>query len=270
MNRSKGIQALIFIIAIMMLTTLACQGMTGIPNPFATETPTPTTTFTPTPTFTPSPTPTETQTPSPTPLPTGVKIEPQSDGSFLFIDYDNKYQLILPADWVAIPLSSKDLAVILNGLSEKNPKLKDIAEAFKQLDPNVIRVIAMNESSKYMLNGFATNLTLTAIDNKLLSAMPLDFVTGAVEDSLKQQGAKLLSTNSLTTNNSHGVEVRTIEFEQTAPTATGSNVRVHSKGVVFLSNGKIIMIQLATLKQFAEELLPILDKVSDSIELLHP
>jgi hypothetical protein len=128
----------------------------------------------------------------------------------------------------------------------------------------------MNESSKYMLNGFSTNFTLTAIDNKLLSAMPLDFITGAVEESLRQHGAKLLSTNNLTTNNAHGVEVGTIEFEQTSPTATGSNVQVHSKGVVFLSNGKIIMMQLATLKQFVEELSPILDKVSDSIELLHP
>jgi hypothetical protein len=230
----------------------------------------PTNTFTPSPTSTPSPTPTETQTPSPTPLPTGIKIQPQSDDSSLFIDYDNQYQLILPADWVVIPLGSKDLAGILNGLSDKNPKLKDIAETFRRLDPDVIRVIAMNENSKYILNGFSTNFTLTAIDNKILSAMPLDFITGAVEESLKQQGARLLSTNNLTTNNIHGVEIGTIEFEQTSPTVTGSNVQAHAKGVIFMSNGKIITLQLATLKQFAEELLPILDKVSDSIELLQP
>jgi hypothetical protein len=270
MNRNKRIRPLIIFTAILALTILSCAGLSDLPNPFATETPTPTNTFTPSPTSTPSPTPTETQTPSPTPLPTGIKIQPQSDDSSLFIDYDNQYQLILPADWVVIPLGSKDLAGILNGLSEKNPRLKDIAETFRRLDPDVIRVIAMNENSKYILNGFSTNFTLTAIDNKILSAMPLDFITGAVEESLKQQGARLLSTNNLTTNNIHGVEIGTIEFEQTSPTVTGSNVQAHAKGVIFMSNGKIITLQLATLKQFAEELLPILDKVSDSIELLQP
>jgi hypothetical protein len=268
MLKNKSFHGFIFFIVILALASLSC-GVVDLPF-IATVTPTPTATFTPSPTPTPSSTPTSTATPTATALPTGVKAEEQSDGTTLFVDYDNNYQLILPADWAVIPLSSKDLAGILNGLSENNPKLKDIAETFRQLDPNVIRVIAMNENSKYMLNGFSTNFTLTAIDNKILSGMPLDFVTGAVEEALKQQGARLLSTNNLTTNNIHGVEVGTIEFEQTSPTVTGSNVQVHAKGVIFLSNGKIIMIELATLKQFAGELLPMLDKVSESVELLQP
>ena len=62
----------------------------------------------------------------------------------------------------------------------------------------------------------------------------------------------------------------TIEFEQIAPTVTGAKVQVRSKGVIFKANGKIMMVQLATLKQFGEGLLPTLDKVSDSIEILQP
>jgi hypothetical protein len=145
-----------------------------------------------------------------------------------------------------------------------------MAEAFKQLDPDVIRVIAINQDSKYMFNGFSTNFTLTALEDKVMSVMPLDFVTGAIEESLKQNGAKMLSAESSTTNNAHGVEIGTYEFEQNSPTATGATVRIRAKGVIFQSNGKLIMVQLGTLPQFAEELFPMLDNVTNSIELLQP
>ena len=267
MKQNKTISIFVIVLA---LAILSCSGAGGIPNLFATATATATNTFTPSPTLTPSPTATQTQTPSPTPLPTGVATEAQSDGSTIFTDYDNKYELILPKDWVAIPLSSKDLAQILKGLSEKNPALKDIAESFKRLDPNVMRVIAVNANPKYMSNGFSTNLSITAIEDKVLSSMPIDFVTGAVEELLKKQGAKLLSSGNLAIKNANGVEIGILDFQQTAPTASGSKVQVRSKAIVFQAGGKMIMVQLATPLQFGEELLPILDKVSDSITLMKP
>jgi len=269
-NQHKIIQKLGVFVAILSLAILSCSSISEISSMFATETPTPTITYTPSPTFTPSPTATETQTPSPTPLPVGVKREEQPDGSTLFTDYDNRYQLTLPEGWTVIPLSSKDVAAILNDLSVENPSFKDLAETFKQLDPNVIRVIAINTDSKYVVNGFSTNLTITAVEDKIMAAMPLDFVTGALEESMTQQGATVLSSGNLAKNNANGVEVGTFDFEQTSPTAAGTNVQVRSRAIIFQVNDKVIMVQLATLQQFGEELLPVLDKVSDSITLLEP
>ena len=269
MAKNKGFQTLGYFMALLALAMLSCQGIGGF-NPFATETPTPTLTFTPTSTFTPSPTPTATRTPTPTPLPTGVKTEDQPDGSILFSDYDNNYLMSLPEDWFVLPLSAEDFADILNEMAQENPEIKDIAEAFKQLDPNVIRVVALNKNSDYLFNGFSTNITVTAIEDKLMSSMPLDFVTGAVEESLKQQGATPVSNHELATKNANGLEVGVIEFDQTAPTATGANVQVRSKAAIFQSKGKMIMVQLTTPQQFAEELLPVLDQITDSIKLIEP
>src|SRR5688500_10543816 len=139
MNQKKNIQRLILFIAVLALAALSCQGGAGL-NLFATETPTPTLTFTPSPTYTPSPTPTATatETPSPTPLPTGAITEEQSDGSTLFTDYDNNFQFSIPDAWLVIPLSSDELTEILEGLSEENPQLKEIAATFARLDPDVI------------------------------------------------------------------------------------------------------------------------------------
>lgn len=269
MEKYNSFRSLALFASVLALAGLSC-GVADISNIFATATPTPTLTFTPSPTVTPSPTPTSTptRTPTPTPLPSGATTEKQSDGSTLFIDYDNKYQLSLPEGWFVIPLSAEDMADILNEMSEANPDLKDTAEAFKQLDPNVIRVIAINENSDYIFNGFSTNLTITAIDDKIMSSMPMDFVTGAIEDLLKQQGASLVSSHSSATTNANGVEFGTFNFQQSTPTGSGTKVQASSKTIIFKANNKVIMVQLATPQQFAGELFPILDNLIDSIKLL--
>jgi hypothetical protein len=246
---------------------LAC-GVSDLPF-VATETPTPTLTFTPSPTNTPSPTPTPTatQTPSPTPLPTGSISEEQSDGSTLFIDYDNQFQFNIPEAWFVIPVSSDDIGDIIEKLSEENPEFKDTAEAFAKMDPEVIRVIAVHEDTRYLVNGFSTNLTIAAVDDKVMSSMPLDFVTGALEESLKSAGGTIISNENLAAENANGVEIGTLEFQQTTPTITGAKIQAHSKMLVFQSNNKLIMIQVATPKQFAQEILPVLDQILDTIQL---
>jgi len=160
------------------------------------------------------------------------------------------------------------MADILNEMSASNPDLKGIANTFKQLDPDVIRVVAINENSDYIFKGFSTNLTITTIDDKLMSSMPLDFVTGAVEDMLEQQGASQVSSHSPATTNANGVEIGTFDFQQSTPTGSGINVDARSKTIIFKANDKVIMVQLATPQQFADELFPILDDIIDSIKLL--
>lgn len=98
--------------------------------------------------------------------------------------------------------------------------------------------------------------------------MPMDFVTGAIENLLEQQGASLVSSHSLATTNANGVEIGTFDFQQSAPTASGTNVDARSKTIIFKSNNKVIMVQLATPQQFADELFPILNNIIDSIKLL--
>lgn len=269
MNANKSIQKFSIFIAILTLTILSCQSVGGF-NPFATATPTPTLTFTPSLTPTPSQTPTQTPTPSPVPLPTGVTMEKQSDGSTLFVDYDNQYQLNIPKNWFVIPLSSDDIKNILKELAKKNSALKDTAELFAQLDPDVIRVVAINEDKKYISNGYATNITITAIEDKLLSSMPLNFVTGAMEESLKQQGATLIPIQESVVKNVHNVEIGVFEYQQKSPTASGASVQVHAKALVFQVKGKLIMIQLAIPKQLAKEVLPVMDQIKDTVQLVEP
>lgn len=269
MTHQYSTHRLLLFIGLLTLVILSCQGATGA-NPFATETSTSTLTPTPTstPTFTPSPTLTPTKTPSPTPLPSGSMTKDQADGSTLFIDYDNHYQLNIPPAWFVIPVNAEDIAETLERLEEANPQFKKQAEAFARMDPDVIRVVALNQDTKYIVNGFATNLTVTAVEDPVMSSMPLDFVTGAVEESLKQQSATLLPSEELASENRNGVEIGIIAFEQATFSATGAKILAHSTILVFQANGKVVLIQVAVPKTLAGEILPVMEQIRNTIKLL--
>ncbi len=261
MLRKKTFQGLTITMILLALTSLSC-GVSNLPF-LATETPTPTNTFTPTPTFTPSPTSTPTQTPSatPTPLPTGVKTEEQSDGSTLFIDYDNKYQLVLPADWAVIPVQKDDFSAALDQLAKDNPNLADLVQAFKDMDPTVFRMAALNKNPDYLVNGFAANMNITAVENKLLSAMPLAFVTGALEETFKQQGAKVVTEGVNTMENTHGVEIEFIDLEQSV-----NGVKIAQRVIVFQTNNKLILLTTTASKQSSQDIFPESDLIGASVQ----
>jgi hypothetical protein len=200
--------------------------------------------------------------------PTGVETQEQSDGSTVFTDYDNKFEITLPAGWFILPLSAEDIGDIMDRASTENPDLQKAVEAFKQLNPDVIRVIAINEDSKFIYRDFSTNLSVTALQNELLSQMPVAFVTGVLESQLEKGGATIVPVENLVITNSNGVEIGLLEFKQSAPTTSGATITAQSRVLVFQTGHALINIQLATPEQFTGELFPVLDEIAASIKVL--
>jgi hypothetical protein len=155
-------------------------------------------------------------------------------------------------------------------MAEENPDLAEVAKGFEYLESDAIRVIALNENPKYIADEFGTNISVVALEDKVLSAMPMEFITGAIEESVTREGVTLLPDGVNVENNPNGVEIGWIDSLQTAPTASGKQIEVRSRIVLFKTDGKLIMITMAVQKQFAEELLPVLDQVVASIDTLDP
>ena len=262
MFQNKGFQALIILVMLLALTSISC-GVSGLPF-LATETPIPTATFTPSPTPTPSSTPT--LIPTATRPSTGLQTEEQADGSSLITDHDNQFRFVMAGGWTVIPLSAEDLSDIMSELAKKNPELAGTAELFKQLDPDVFRVIAVNNDPRYIVNGYATNLNVAALEDKLASSMPVGLLANGLKESFAQSGAINITSESRT--NSKGVEIGIIEFTQSAPTYTGASVEVRSRVIIFQVNGKLIMITLATPLQFGEEVFASLGDLAETIEII--
>jgi hypothetical protein len=264
MRRNTGLFYLLVFISTLAIAGLSC-GVSDVSNLFATLTPTATQTFTPTPTFTPSPTATSTptNTPTSTPLPSGIATQDLSDGSTLFIDYDNNYQMTLSEDWVIIPVVKEDLEVALEKLGREDPDMARAAEAFKNLDPEVLRMAALNRQSKYLAGGYASNITVTAIEDPVFSVMPLSFITGALEQSFTQQGIKVLTTGVNTIENESGLEIEYMDLEQTV-----SSFRVLQRIVAFQSNKKLILITISTTPQHKDEIFQMAEQIGGSVEFI--
>ena len=257
---------LVISILALLLSSLACQMGGPIGAIFATDTPTPTNTPSPTPTATITPTPTF--TPTPTPLPTGVKFETQADETVVVTDYDNHFRLTLPKGWIVIPLTSEDFFEMADKLAETNPELAEAIAALQKIDSDAIRLVALNEDSKYIQSGFTTNITVTAVEDKLMSTMPIPFITAMLEDSMEKNGAKILTTGANVLESKSGVEIGVVETEQTAMTASGMKATAYSKYLIFQVGGKVVMVQLATPVDFSDELNPVLESIAETIELL--
>jgi hypothetical protein len=264
-KQNKSFYTLSIFILLLTLTVVSCSGASGIPNFFATETPTPTNTFTPSPTLTPSPslTPTQTPSPTPTPLPTGINVEKQADGTTLFTDYDNKYQLTLSADWIVIPFNKDAFAQSLNTLAKDNPQLAAAAKTFQNLDPELFRLVAINKNPNYLKNTFASNLNITAFADNLLANMPLEFVTGALESQFEKNGAKVLTKDVNVVENPHGVAVEYVDIEQNV-----SGSKITQRILVFQTNQKLIMISFSTLPEFSKDIFAEANSIGGAIEPL--
>lgn len=266
MFKNKNLYRRTVFVMILALAGISCR-VVNIPF-LATETPTPTVTFTPTSTATSTPTPSSTPTPVPTAThpSTGIWADEQPDGSSLVTDYDNQYRFVMAGEWTIIPLSTDDLSEILAELAGENPELAQTAELFKQLDPDVIRVVAVNNDPKYATDGYATNLNVAAIEDQFASSMPISFLAGGFEQSFAQGGAVNITSESRTNNN--GVEIGIIEYSQNTPTTAGASVNVRARMIFFQVKGKLIMITLATHQQFSEEIFASLDDLTETIELM--
>lgn len=257
MYKNNNVRIMTVIAMLFTLTSISC-GVSSLPF-LATETPTPTATFTPSPTPIPSSTPT--LAPTATPLPTGFQSEEQADGSILFTDYDNLYRLVLPAEWVIIPFNQDELGVLVDELSKDNPKFEEAAAAFKNLDPDVFRLVALSQNQKYFDAGAVPNINITAIDDDVLAAMPLSFVTGALEESFKQNGMTVVSEGVNTIDNPNGIEIEFLDIEQET-----NGMMIAQRLIVFQSNGRIIMITFTAPNDFKAEVFAFGDVIGASIE----
>ena len=251
---------------LLALAVLSCSGAADIPNLFATDTPTPTMTFTPTPTFTPSPTSTPTQTPSPTPtpLPTGVAAQEQTDGTLLFIDHDNRYQLQIPQNWEIVFSSHAEMQRAVQSMGADDQRFAEMADRFKDSDPDVFRLAAMNVDRKYRQASAPTLLTINTVEDAMASTMPMAFVTAQIEDNL-------LADASATTwdviENANGVEVGLVEGKRTFDVPGGMTITARELVIAFQSNDKLIMIEIVAPEEYQQEILSSFKDRIDTIKV---
>ena len=252
MKHRNVIQQLVIFAGFLILAVLSCSGTSEIPNLIASKTSTPTNTFTPSPTSTPSPAATGTRTPSPTPLPTGVSVEEQTDGTTLFIDHDNKYQLLLPADWAVVISTQKELQQAIQDASNEEPAFAEMAESFKGMNPDIFRLAAMNDNLKYIRASSPTLLTINTFEDPIAGTMPMAYVTALIEDNILE-GAT--STTWDVIDNENDVEVGIVRGERLLQAPDGRSLNVQELVIAFQANKKLVLMEIVAPQEYGEEIL---------------
>jgi hypothetical protein len=266
MDRNKSIRLLSIFVGLALIS-LACQSG-PLARLFATATPTATLTPTPTSTPTATATPTPTATIPPTPKPAGVTVQIQADESVLFVDEDNKYQVVFPKTWFPILVSQDNRLVIPPESAQKYPKFINLAESLKEMDTEFLRMIALETENVYFQQSYPTFLSVMveADIDPMLAAMGMSAVTAWVED-YPLRGAENLSWDVKV--NAHGIEVGINEAVVQMTSASGT-IPVRTRVLSFMAGDKLVLVQFFTPKALGQTLLPKTDGVIDTIELTNP
>ncbi len=256
---------LLALVSLITVTSLSCSVAGTLPNPFASATPTATATLTPT--LTPTTMPTPTVTPTFTPTPTSVDVKRQGDGTTYVHDWDNRYELTLPAKWLVVPLTKEDLDQMVQTAAAEDPAFAKVADAYKDMDPNIFRVFGLNTDVKYAKGSYPTLVVVSAVKDPLASSMPMEFVTAMIED-------KVLTGSTDTTwsvkRNAHGVEIGIVEGSMKVIVPNKGTQSAKAKVIAFQANKKLIVVEFATPTQFAAEVLPGVDAMIDTIQITEP
>lgn len=259
---------ILFILTVLSFLALACGAGGPLMSLFATATPTSTVT----PSITPSPTPTLTPTATltPTPIPTGVQKTEQSDGSTLVTDYDAGLRLEISKDWLVVPVTVKDLQALSKSLEASNPDMAKAMRSIQTVGSDAMRLMAFNQDKTTHEGTMVTNLNVVIQQQEMLLAMPLDFFIELNAEQIKSAlpGTKILSSG--VTQNAQGVEMGYIELELKANTTSGQSVTAYEKMVVVKTKTAMSIITFAGPKNRQADLIPIFDKVIDTIQLLEP
>ncbi len=252
---------------LLMAASLACQAGSVTrffvsPTPSPSNTSLPSATFTLIPTMSPTPRPTLRPTTTIKPI-LGVESRDQADGTTLFVDLDNYYQILFPKYWEPLVLSQKNEMVESPGASAEYPWLKEYIEDLLTSDADAIRMFSLNTQFKYLNGDFPTFLMIFTETDALVVGAPMAMVTAWVEDNLLDEDTNL-SWDVRT--NSSGVEVgindgtRRLEEEN-------NYTDIRERVLSFQTADHLIMIEITSPENLADSLVPGMESILDSIQV---
>jgi hypothetical protein len=174
MQKYSRFRVLLFLM-VLLFVSLACQVGGFVPSFLANATATSTIT----------PSPTSTATPLPTATPSSdILLEPQADGSELFTDPQAGFSLLIPSTWAAIPANVDDLSPYIDKASEDNPQFDQVLSLLNSMDPNILRIMAMDTNAEHYTRSYVPNFIVISLKDPLSARMSLEKL---VQNSIRVQ-----------------------------------------------------------------------------------
>jgi hypothetical protein len=254
---------ILVIVGLICASGLACRA-TSVGSLLATATLIPSLT----PTFTSAPTLTNTPVATSTPLPTGTAREEMPDGSVIFHDYDYKYSMTVPPNWMALTLDMDDLGAMMEKAGEINPQYAKLMEQFQStMTDKTIRMMAIYTKDYEETQG--TNIVIGLPPAEALSTFPVDFMTDMIAESMKTTlNATVISKTTGT--NPNGIEYGFIELTQDVKNESGKTVRLYQQLIVYKNvSNYFLTLNFTVPFDQKDKFIPVFDEMLNSLIFLN-
>jgi hypothetical protein len=220
----------------------------------------------PTPTLPPTATLEPTASPTPEADTSGSALTEMEDGSTLFSDFNAGYEVNVPAGWLAVRINQQEYldAWLLSEFS--NPAMQRSLSSIEKLNPNELRLYAVDLQADHARTGFVTNINFIWYeqdDMSLEDDTDLLAVSAALPDALP--GLELLTTELST--NANGLPIGINTSRTPATTLDGVNIVIFQKQVFIKVRAGTLTITLSTTEELKDTILPAFDAMIEFIKV---
>ncbi|MBI5822747.1 MAG: hypothetical protein HZB18_01875 [Chloroflexi bacterium] len=220
----------------------------------------------PTPTIPPTATLEPTITPTPEADTSGSSLTEMENGSTLFSDFNAGYEVNVPAGWLAVRINQQEYLDAWLLAEFSNPAMQRSLSSIENLNPNELRLYAVDLQADHARTGFITNINFIWYEQDDMSLdddTDLLAVSAALPNALP--GLELLTTELTATANGLPIGVNTSK----TPVTTLDNVSIviFQKQVFIKARAGTLTITLSTTEELKDTILPAFDAMIESIKV---
>ena len=215
------------------------------------------------PTLTPT-LPPPTVTPTPKPFSSGSTLIKQDNGSTLFVDESAGYEITVPTGWLAVRINEKEYYDAWTLPENADIHIQTSLLSIKEQEPATFRLLVLDTQEGHIKNEIVTNINFIW-DAQTVLSFDTDVDLQAFADELPSDTAGLTVSSVEIIIPPSGAPYGVITSKVGGFNASGAQVSLYQKMVLFNLKTGTLVITFATENEFAETTLPVFDAMLGTI-----
>jgi len=221
-------------------------------------------TSTPLPTLTKTATPTPIVTPSQQVSTEGTSLVKQSDGSYVFTDYQGGYSIMVPSVWLAMRINEQEFMNAQISPANSDPQIQRSLSLIQKEDPKEYRLVAIDTSTSDLQTGFVSNMIVRWIRSDMAT---IEQDIADAKKALPKTSSSKITYADMGTTSTH-LPLGVIETSTTETTTSKQIITFYQKMILFkLKSGTLTLI-MSTATQLKDKFVPSYDLMTDQIKML--
>ncbi len=206
----------------------------------------------------------QTVTPTPQPFASVSTLIKQDNGSTLFVDESAGYEITVPAGWLAVRINEKEYYDAWTLPENADIHIQTSLLSIKEQEPATFRLLVLDTQEGHIKNEIVTNINFIWDPQTVLS-FDTDVDLRAFADELPSITDGLTVSSMEIIVPPSGAPYGVITSKVGGFNASGAQVSLYQKMVLFNLKTGVLVITFATENGFAETTLPVFDAMLGTI-----